>query len=91
MTVLAADVAEAISFIFFGSPLEALISFLFFRLLEGVSSTGLLGSTTAEERSIRLALVYLTWPAIGRVIVGPLLSRPPLAGQTGVGLDQLSL
>lgn len=51
LAVLAADIVEARSFAFFGTPpAEALVFFLFLGLLQGVSGAFTIGSTITEGR-----------------------------------------
>lgn len=67
MIVVAADIAEDMSFVFFGPPSEVLSNFLFLGLLEGDVGAFPLRLTIARGTIGLLAPVSPLWPEVERV------------------------
>lgn len=72
-TVLAADEVKAKSFIFLGFSSEALVSFLFFGLVEGVFRALPFGRPSPEEQTAKWTLNSLVSPEAGIVAIGSML------------------
>lgn len=84
-TLLAADMTEAMSFVFFNSPLEAFTSFVFCGCLR-VSLVPLRGRPLLEEGLTQSAAVYPMWPAVERLTIGPLSPQPRPVGSAVLDL-----